>query len=113
MVSRWQPNLEKALRDAGLDMGISQNAEPTEQYCNQVAHLIARAYMEHKTSWLAADAAINHLYSLILECPSLPEYALAIYEAFDAGEYHPDSPNLSEDDVTRAILLTPLSGQLA
>jgi hypothetical protein len=113
MISRWQPDLEKALRDAGLDTGIAQSVEPTQKYCDRVAQLIACAYLERKTSWLAADGAINHLYPIMLECPTMPEYAWAIYEAFDAAEYHPDSPGLSEDDVTRPILLAHIGGQIA
>ena len=113
MVSRWQKNLEDALRDAGLDATIERLIEPTQRYCDQVAQLIASSYLEGKTSWLAADAAINHLYPVMLACPSLPEFAWAIYEAFDAAEYHPDSPNLSEDEVTRSILLTGMGSQLA
>ena len=113
MASRWQPNLEKALREAGIDVSIAQSVEPAQKYCDQVAQLIARAYLERKASWLAADAAINHLYPIMLECPSTPEYAWGIYEAFDAAENHPGSPGLSEDDVTRPILLMHMGSQLA
>jgi hypothetical protein len=113
MVSRWQKNLEEALRDAGLDTQLARLIERTHTYCDQVAQLIVSAYLEGKISWLVADAAINHLYPVMLECPSLPEFAWSIYEAFDAAEYHPDSPHLSEDEVTRSILLAGMGGQLA
>jgi hypothetical protein len=93
------------LREAGIDASFLGRFEATQEYCDQAALLIARRYLEGHTSWLAADAAINHLYPVMLECPAIPEFAWGVYEAFDAGEYHPDSPTLSDDEVTKPILL--------
>jgi hypothetical protein len=101
------------LRDAGLDAGVAEHIEATQEYCDQVALLIAHGYLEGQVSWLAADVAINHLYPVMLECPAIPECAWGIYEAFDAGEYHPDSPELADDHVTRTILLAQIGGQRA
>lgn len=105
MSSRWQPNLELSLREAGLDASVLGRFEASQEYCDQAALMIARGYLEGHTSWLAADAAINHLYPVMLECPVVPKFAWGIYEAFDAGEYHPDFPTLSDDEVTRSMLL--------
>lgn len=92
-------------------MGIAEHIEPTQEYCDQVALLIAHRYLAGQVSWPTADAAINYLYPVMLECPVIPECAWDIYEAFDAGEYHPGSPELSDDHVTRTILLAHIDGQ--
>jgi hypothetical protein len=98
------------LREAGLDASVLGHFEASQEYCDQAALLIARGYLEDHTSWLAADAAINHLYPVMLECPAVPEFAWGIYEAFDAGEHHPDSPTLSDDEVTKPMLLAHIGG---
>ena len=106
----WQPNLERSLQEAGLDSSALEPFAATQEYCDQVALLIARGYLEGQTPWLVADAAINHLYPVMLECPEIPNCAWGIYKAFDAGEYHPDSPTLSDDEVTKSILLAQVGG---
>ena len=113
MVSRWQPHLEEALHLAGLDGSIALRVEATEQFCDRVAVLITRGYLAGKTSWTAADAAINHLYPIMLECPEIPAYAWDVYEAFDAAEYHPDQPDLSQDEITKPLLLALSGGECA
>ncbi len=110
MSSHWQPNVETSLSEAGLDASVLEPFETSQEYCDHVALLIARGYLEGQISWLAADAAINHLYPVMLECPVVPECAWGIYDAFDAGEYHPDSPTLSDDEVTKPILLAQVGG---
>lgn len=105
MSSSWQANLEQSLRAAGIGSSNLDRAELDAAFCNRIAELVARAYLQGETSWLAADAVINHLYPLMLECPSTPEYAWTVYEAFDAGEYHPDTPELADEAVTKAALL--------
>ena|SRR5690348_13674520 len=114
MSSRWQPSLEQALRNAGLDPTIAVQAEPTmEAFCNRVAQVVSAAYLQGQVSWVAADAVINHLYPFMLECPAVPSYAWGVYEAFDAAEYHPDTPELSEDAVTRSALVAQVGSQHA
>lgn len=110
MSSRWQLNLETSLREAGLYASVLEPFAASQQYCDQVALLIARGYLDGQVSWLAADAAINQLHPVMLDCPSVPKCAWGIYEAFDAGEYHPDTPTLSDDEVTRPILLAQVGG---
>ena len=110
MSSRWQPNLELSLLEAGLDASVLGCFEASQEYCDQAALLIARGYLEGHTSWLAANAAINHLHPVMLECPAVPVFAWGISEAFDAGEYHPESPTLSDDEVTKPMLLAQVGG---
>jgi hypothetical protein len=111
VLSQKQTNLKEALRAAGLDTAVALRVEATQQYCDRVALLIARGYMEGRVSWSTADSAINHLWFVMLACPSVPARAEAIYDAFESGEYHPASPELSEDDVTRSMLLIALGDQ--
>ncbi len=113
MTSRWHPNLERSLREAGLDPSVALNAEPTNVFCNRDAQMVTDAYLKGFVSWLAADAVVNHLYPFILECAAVPEYAWGVYEAFDAGEYHPDTPQLTDDAVTKSALLAQAGGQHA
>jgi len=53
-----------------------------------------------------ADDAINILMSVINGGPEpfLPDYAFSVFLAFDAGEYHPDTPHLTSDEVTRRLI---------
>ena len=110
MSSRWQTHLEGALQEAGLDTMDLAPFASTQKYCDDVALLIARSYLDGRTSWLAADYAINRLFPIMLDCPTLPDCAWGIYEAFDAGEDHPDSPELSDDEVTRSLLTAQAEG---
>ncbi|HEX5352651.1 MAG TPA: hypothetical protein VFW60_01075 [Rhodanobacteraceae bacterium] len=113
MSSRWHFNLAQALLEAGLDPALASHAEPTESFCNDIAQLVSRAYLQGQVSWGAADAVVNHLHFFILGCPILPKYAWGVYEAFDAGEYHPDSPELSDEAVTKAALIAQGAGEHA
>jgi uncharacterized protein YggL (DUF469 family) len=33
-----------------------------------------------------------------------PDFAFGVFLAFDAGEYHPKTPNLTPDEVTRPLI---------
>src|SRR6185312_6976138 len=82
MSSRWHFNLAQALLEAGLDPALASHAEPTESFCNSVAQLVSRAYLQGQVSWGAADAVVNHLHFFILGCSTIPKYAWGVYEAF-------------------------------
>ena len=97
-------NLSKAMLDAGLDPTLAANLYPADSVCDAIAQSVVRKYLAGELTWLNADAAMNHLYPLMLECPVLPKYSWKVYEAFDAAEYHPSEPHLSEDAITRALL---------
>ena len=110
MTSLWEANLATALRAAGLTDVATREVEATKEYCNHVAGAIAISFLGGQISGLAADAAINHLYPLMLECSESPKEAWRVYLAFDAGEHHPDQPAAADDDVTRQILLGQKGG---
>lgn len=105
MTYSWQPNLARELLQAGLDPGCFEHVESVETLCRTVAELVVHGYLSGKLSWADADSVINYLFPAMLECQRIPDYPWSVYEAFDAGEYHPVTPELSEDEVTRPLLL--------
>jgi len=97
-------NLLQSLASAGLDASLAAQSLPPEQVCHAVATQVTRKFLSGQLDWLAADSVMNHLYFVMLECPEIPKYAWSVYEAFDAGEYHPDEPGSSEEQITRSLL---------
>ncbi len=97
-------NLLQSLASAGLDPSLAAQPLLPEQVCNPVAQQVAQKFLSGELDWLSADAVINHLHFVMLECAEVPTCAWAVYEAFDAGEYHPDDPESTDEQVTRSLL---------
>lgn len=104
MKAARRDNLLQSLTRAGLDASLADPSLPSQQVCNAVAQQVAQCFLSRKLDWLSADAVINHLHFVMLECPEVPSYAWAVYEAFDAGEYHPDDPASTDEQITRSLL---------
>lgn len=81
-----------------------------DAFSNMFARLIAEGYLAGRFSWESGDAAMNAIYPVMLDCPKLPEFAWAIFIAFDDGEWHPRSVHLTSDEVTRPIIRTLIDG---
>jgi len=97
-------NLLQSLASAGLDASLVADSLSPEQVCDTIAQQVAQKFLSGELDWLSADSVINHLYFVMLECPEVPKYAWSVYEAFDAGEYHPDDPASTEEQITRSLL---------
>jgi len=61
---------------------------------NTVALHIAKTFDAGAVPYPTADAAIDSVWSLMIDCGTLPDLAYHIYEAFDAGEF----PRQDKDD---------------
>ena len=104
MTDSWRTYLSESLREAGLDASILHHEKSAEDSANDVAALIVRNFREGSISWETADILANQLCGPMFECQELPSYAWDVYLAFDAGEYHPDTPELTDDEVTVSVL---------
>ncbi len=78
-------------------------------FSEQFARLVATNYHEGRFDWSDADTAMNNLHGVAAGHAYhtgewLSDFADAVYLAFDAGEYHPATPHLSADEVTRPLV---------
>ena len=79
------------------------------QFSARFARLVAASYHQGSLGWSAADAAMNHFHGVATGHAYhtgewLSDFADSVYLAFDAGEYHPLTPHLSADEVTRPLV---------
>lgn len=76
-----------------------------DAFCNRFSILIARGFHVGKFDYRFCDQAMNHLWGFITTPPvfgpdkDIPEPALSIYEAFDAGEFHHQGDSADIDPV--------------
>jgi hypothetical protein len=67
---------------------------------------IVEGYISRRFSWEDCDTAVNRLNPFVLTHSKerIPDYSWEVFLAFDAGEYHPNTPDLTPDEVTRPII---------
>ena len=76
----------------------------TREFLERFARYIVDGYVAGRFNWDSCDSAMNNLSALMAEYLLMPDYAWKVFLAFDAGEYHPNTPNLSPDEVTRPLI---------
>ena len=78
-------------------------------FSEQFARHVATKYQQKSMSWLDADAAMEHTW--------LSDFAFQVFLAFDTAEYHPQTPHLTPDEISRplidALLPNPYVGSQA
>ena len=94
-----------------LRVGISMSA-----FCDRVAREVAHGYAERRLTYAYCDNVMDHLFRCLTaeyhEPP--PDYAFAVFEAFEEGEYHHPTDPLtasSEDLYTRPLIAKILAGE--
>lgn len=85
------------------------------EFSDQFARHVATGYHQGQIAWLNADSVMNRLDGLAAgyACNGrgwLSDFAHSVYLAFDAGEYHPLTPHLGADEVTRPLIADLLAG---
>ena len=98
------------LRHTEVDAFCQRQRITPAAFCDEFARLVASGYAAGQLPWVSADVAMNHLLGLASAGYQevLPDFAMSVFLAFDAGEYHPHTPHLTCDEVTspaiRALL---------
>jgi len=98
---------EDALSSAEVDAVCEEEQINFTEFSERLARHVATAYHERRLEWIAGDTAMNRLHgfaSIRAGHEWLSDFAFSAFLAFDAGEYHPQTPNLSADDVTRQLI---------
>ncbi|MGI9235806.1 MAG: hypothetical protein ACR2QZ_00320 [Woeseiaceae bacterium] len=73
-------------------------------FCNDVALVIARRFLDDEMSFDDADAVANQFYALYIGQPiEIPEPADSIYLAFDRGEFAIDGEDPVEEHTRPAL----------
>jgi hypothetical protein len=82
-----------------------EHIAPTD-FMDRFARYIVEGYIAGRFTWLACDTAMNCLSGFMMQArlPRLPDYPWEAFLAFDAGEYHPKTPDLTPDEVTRPFI---------
>ena len=65
---------------------------------------IVTGYVEGRFTWLSCDTAMNGLSGLMTQYKIFPDYPWGVFLAFDAGENHPNTTDLTPDEVTRPLI---------
>lgn len=79
----------------------------TSDFCNKIAIIITRLFLDSKLDFTTADTVANNFYGLILDdittgaIKDFPEPADSVYLAFDAGEYYRPGETEDHDPVER------------
>jgi hypothetical protein len=76
----------------------------TTEFLERFARYIVEGYVAGRFTWLSCDTAMNGLSGLMSQYVLMPDYPWGVFLAFDAGEYHPKTPNLTPDEVTRPLI---------
>jgi hypothetical protein len=74
-------------------------------FLDQFARHIVTGYLDGRFTWLSCDTAMNILMGLMSTVYlEFPDFAYGVFLAFDAAEYHPETPALTPDQVTRPLI---------
>jgi len=77
-----------------------------EVFCDEFARRVAVGYTSQRFSFADAATAMNGLwFGLNFQ---VPKFAESVFGCFDAGEYHPKTPHLSEDEIARPLIESSL-----
>jgi hypothetical protein len=78
---------------------------PTD-FMDKFARYVAEGYVTGRFSWLSCDAAMNclHVFMVTRSGKQTLGFPWETFLAFDAGEYHPKTPTLTPDEVTRPFI---------
>ena len=90
-----EPDVETFCRDKNITSSV---------FFDMFARYIATGYLAGRFTWDSSDAAMNVISGLMVVSPELPDFAWALFIAFDDGEYHPRTEHLTSDEVTRPVV---------
>jgi len=76
----------------------------TSLFLEKFARYIVEGYVTGRFTWHSCDTAMNNLSGLMAQYALMPDYPWGVFLAFDAGEHHPNTPNLTADEVTRPLI---------
>jgi hypothetical protein len=77
---------------------------PVCVFLERFTRYIVEGYVSGRLTWLSCDTAMNNLSGLMAQYFLMPDYPWGVFLAFDAGEHHPKTPNLTPDEVTRPLI---------
>ena len=86
------------------DTFCQQEQITPDVFLDSFARHLVIGYMEDRFTWEACDTGLNCLMALMSKYCLFPDYAFGAFLAFDAGEYHPNTEDLTPDEVTRPLI---------
>lgn len=89
---------------ADVEAFCQQEQIETAVFLERFARFIVEGYVAGRFTWLSCDTAMNGLSGLMSHYVLMPDYPWGVFLAFDAGEYHPKTPTLTPDEVTRPLI---------
>jgi hypothetical protein len=90
---------------ADIEAFRQQERMTPSDFLDRFARHVVSGYLDGRFSWLQCDTAMNVLTGLMSSLyQEFPDLAFGVFLAFDAGEYHPNAPTLTPDEVTRPLI---------
>jgi hypothetical protein len=76
-----------------------------ENYFEMFTEHVVKGYLDGRFSWTDCDTAMMGLSTCMTNSSFNPDcFAWDVYVAFDCGEFHPKTPELTSDEVTRPLI---------
>ncbi|MEQ1639099.1 MAG: hypothetical protein ABL903_20760 [Methylococcales bacterium] len=95
-----KPRFDKVAADAFC----FQEGITIESYLDVFTKHVVKGYLDGRFSWNHCDCAMMGLSVWVTDLFNFDSFAWEIYMAFDAGEFHPQMPELTSDEVTRPLI---------
>lgn len=102
-----QKALENQFDKAEIEAFCQQENIAATDFMERFARYIVEGYLAGRYTWITCDTAMNCLSGMMFQegiLSPIPEYPWRAFLAFDAGEYHPETPDLIPDEVTRPLI---------